>query len=134
MFINSNPTDKLSAAQYSPLTLAYLGDGVYELFVREHLLLKANKSNGKLHQEALKYVSASAQAAFCKKIHESLSDEELAVFKRGRNSNASPHKNSDVGEYKTATGLETLIGYLYLSGQNERLKEIFNLLFTDDTN
>ena len=134
MFINTTPTDKRSAAQYSPLALAYLGDGIYELYVREHLLLKANKSNGKLHQEALKYVSASAQAAFCKKILDFLSDEEMSVFKRGRNSNASPHKNSDVGEYKAATGLETLIGYLYLSGQNDRLEEIFNMLFVDESN
>ena len=134
MFINTTPTDKRSAAQYSPLALAYLGDGIYELYVREHLLLKANKSNGKLHQEALKYVCASAQAAFCKKILDVLSDEEMSVLKRGRNSNASPHKNSDVGEYKTATGLETLIGYLYLSGQNDRLEEIFNMLFADESN
>ena len=87
-----------------------------------------------MHQEALKYVSASAQAAFCKKILDFLSDEEKSVFKRGRNSNASPHKNSDVGEYKAATGLETLIGYLYLSGQNDRLEEIFNMLFADESN
>ena len=131
MFINITPTDKRSAAQYSPLALAYLGDCVYELNVREHLLLKANKSNGKLHTEALQYVSASAQATFYKKILETLTDEELAVFKRGRNSNASPHKNSDVGEYKAATGLETLIGYLYLSGQNERLAQLFKIIFEE---
>lgn len=131
MFINTTPTDKRSAAQYSPLALAYLGDCVYELNVRERLLHKANKSNGKLHAEALQYVSASAQADFCKKILEILTDEELAVFKRGRNSNASPHKNSDVGEYKAATGLETLIGYLYLSGQNERLAQLFKIIFEE---
>lgn len=132
MFINTTPTDKRSAAQYSPLALAYLGDCIYELHVREHLLLKANKSNGKLHQEALKYVSASAQAAFCRLVLEILTDEELAIYKRGRNSNSSPHKNSDIGEYKSATGLETLIGYLYLSGQNDRLEEIFKLIFSND--
>ena len=132
MFTNINPMDKRSAAQYSPLALAYLGDGIYELNVREHLLLKANKSNGKLHTEALRYVSASAQAMFCNEILEILTEEELAVFKRGRNSNATPHKNSNVGEYKAATGLETLIGYLYLSGQNDRLSVIFNLIFSKD--
>ena len=129
MFTNITPTDRHSAAQYSPLALAYLGDSVYELNVREHLLLKANKSNGKLHTEALKYVSASAQAKFFEKISPILTEDELTVFKRGRNSHASPHKNSDVGEYKTATGLETLIGYLYLSGQSDRLTEIFNIIF-----
>ena len=132
MFTNTNPTDTRSAAQYSPLALAYLGDSVYELHVREHLLLKANKSNGKLHTDALKYVSASAQAKFFEKISSILTEDELTVFKRGRNSNASPHKNSDVGEYKTATGLETLIGYLYLSGQNDRLAEIFNIIFKEE--
>lgn len=132
MFTNVTPTDKRTAAQYSPLALAYLGDCVYELNVREFLLLKANRSNGKLHNDALKYVSASAQAQYFERILPILTEEEESVFKRGRNSNSSPHKNSDIGEYKTATGLETLIGYLYLSGQNERLTEIFNLIFYDE--
>lgn len=132
MFINTEPKDKHSAAQYSPLALAYLGDSVYELKVREYLILKANKSNGKLHHEALKYVSASAQSSFCKSIVNILSEEELAIFKRGRNANAAPHKNTDVCEYKIATGLETLIGYLYLSGQNVRLEEIFKFIFENE--
>lgn len=131
MFINVSPVDIKTASLYSPLTLAYLGDCVYELAVREHLVQKANKPNGKLHAEALAFVSASSQAKFCEKILSVLSEDETAIYKRGRNADSSPHKNSDIGEYKSATGLEALIGYLYLTGSTERLITIFDIIFAE---
>ena len=117
-----------SAAMYSPLTLAYLGDAVYELYVRENLVLRANESNGKLHAEALQYVSAKGQCAFFKKIEAELTPEELIIYKRGRNSDAVPGRNNDIADYKRATGVETLFGYLYLSGNTDRMEYLFSLL------
>lgn len=128
MLINDHSISARAAAMYSPLTLAYLGDAVYELMVREKLVLRANESNGKLHFEALQYVSAKGQCAFFHKIEEHLTAEEVAVYKRGRNSDAVPGKNNSVAEYKMSTGVEALFGYLYLSGQAERLEYLFSFI------
>ena len=115
----------LQAAQYSPLTLAYLGDGVYELLVREMLVKKGNMPNGRLHAEATHYVSAKGQSEGFLKIEPFLTEDELHIFRRGRNADSTPNKNNDIEEYKRATGLEALFGYLYLSENTERIKELF---------
>lgn len=129
MLKNDHPISEGQAKQYSPLTLAYLGDGVYELLVRETLVLRDNRPNGQLHREALRFVSATAQSNGLETILPLLTEAEEAIFKRGRNSDAVGHRNSDVIQYKRATGLETLFGYLYLTGQTERLEELFRILY-----
>ena len=111
--------------QMSPLVLAYMGDAVYEKYIREFVIRQGLCKNGLLHKKSIKYVSAKAQCEILKRIENELTEEEQDVVRRGRNSN--PHstaKNADVVEYKYATGFEALIGYLYLTGQEERLEEI----------
>ena len=111
----------------SPLTWAYVGDAVYELFVRVNLVNNANMKPHKLHIESIKYVKAGAQAEILKKIEDKLTDKEKEVVKRGRNAeNHHLPKNATVQEYMYSTGFEALIGYLYLTKRDERLKEILN--------
>jgi len=110
---------------YNPLVLAYLGDAVYELYIRSYLVSRSSFPAGELHKQAKKYVSASAQSGILGAIEGILTEEELAIYKRGRNSNsASSPKNADMAQYRRATGLEALIGYLYLKGNDDRLDEI----------
>ena len=107
----------------SPLALAFVGDGVYSLFVRERLLAKANRPVGDLHRLAVEAVRAEAQSAAVERLLPVLTAEELAVFKRGRNA----HTARTGAEYHRATGLESLFGYLYLDGRTDRLRELFAL-------
>ena len=111
--------DKIKLITMSPLVLAYLGDTVYESYIREHLIRQnINRKVNNLHKLAIQYSKAKAQATI---IHE----EEMKIFKRGRNqkSHTAP-KNADIIDYKYATGFEALIGYLYLSEDKERLEYI----------
>lgn len=120
------------ARQLNPLVLAFLGDAVFELVVRSILVRENNQlSAHKLHVKAISYVKAHAQSEAMKKIMELLNDEELTVFKRGRNTkSATVPKNADVQEYRTATGFETLVGYLYITGQEQRLQELLvNIIY-----
>ena len=106
---------------YSPLALAYMGDAVYDLIFRTAVVQKGNTSAHKLHIQATRYVKAPAQAELADAIIEKLTAQELAVYKRGKN--AKPYtmaKNATLAEYKKATGLEALMGYLYLTDQMER--------------
>ena len=107
----------------SPLALAFVGDGVYSLFVRERLLAQANRPVGDLHRLAVEAVRAEAQSAAVERLLPVLTEEELAVFKRGRNA----HTARTGAEYHRATGLESLFGYLYLDGRADRLRELFAL-------
>ena len=110
---------------YSPLTLAYIGDAVYDLIFRTDVVLQGNTSANKLHNKTVQYVKAPAQARLIESIMEELSEEEIAVYKRGRN--AKPYtmaKNATMGEYKKATGLEALMGYLYLTEQMDRALQL----------
>ena len=121
-----SPLSEAEARMYSPLTLAFLGDAVYSLLVRNMLSLQANKPTGKLHKESIKYVNASFQAEVIKELLPSLTEEETAVFKRGRNAHSSHSpKNQDAADYRYATGLEALYGYLYLCGNTKRIAEVF---------
>ncbi len=109
----------------SPLVWAYVGDGVYELFVRTKLIEKSNAKPHKLHIESIKYVKAGAQADILKKLEDILTEEEKDIVRRGRNTqNHHVAKNASTADYSQSTGFEALIGYLYLSKQDERLKEI----------
>ena len=109
----------------SPLTWAYVGDAVYELYVRVNLVNSTNMKPHKLHIESIKYVRAGAQAEILKKIEDKLTEKEKKIVKRGRNAeNHHLPKNATVQEYMYSTGFEALIGYLYLTKQDERLKEI----------
>ncbi len=123
--MNNNDSLCLSpdlARGYSPLALAFIGDAVYESFIRTKILLKANMSANKLHKEAVKFVKASAQCKAASALLPTLSEEETEIFKRGRNAHsASVPKNADVTEYRFATGFEALMGYLYLTGNSARL-------------
>lgn len=113
---------------YAPLALAFVGDGVYELYVRTRLMRKGSLQANKLHRLATQYVKAGAQAVSVRAILDKLSEEESAVYRRGRNAkSATVPKNADVAEYRMATGFEALLGYLYLSGRAERLHEIMEL-------
>lgn len=118
--------DKSELITLSPLVLAYLGDTVYESYIREYLIKQNNQRKvNDLHKRAIKYVKAKAQADIIHEIEKDLTDEERRVYKRGRNqkSNTSP-KNADIIDYKHATGFEALIGYLYLNNESDRLKYI----------
>ncbi len=120
------PLSEKEARLYSPLTLAFLGDAVYSLLVRNMLSLEANKPTGKLHKQSIKYVNASFQAEMIKTLLPHLTKEESAIFKRGRNAHsAHSPKNQNASDYRYATGLEALYGYLYLYGNTQRIKEIF---------
>ncbi len=111
----------------SPLTWAYIGDCVYELYIRTELINKTNLKPHKLHIESIKYVKAKAQAEILQNIYEELTEEEKDIVRRGRNTeNHHLPKNSNVQEYMYSTAFEALIGYLYLTKNNKRLKEILN--------
>lgn len=115
--------------QYSPNTLAFIGDTVYELFVREALVTEANRPVSELNRRKVSLVNCEAQAEAVRKITPNLTDEELAVYKRGRNAfTKNTPKNSSVADYHSATGLEALFGYLYLSGRVDRLRELFEIV------
>ena len=119
-------------AQLAPLSLAYMGDTVYDLFVRTMLLETTTLTVHGLHQRAAKLVCAKAQAAAFRAIEPLLSEKELSVYKRGRNSHiGTVPKSASIMDYRTATGLEALIGFLYLSGENERLNEIMRLILSE---
>ncbi len=129
MIKNENPKSKKTVSLFSPLTLAYIGDSVFDLMVKERLLKDENIPNGKLHRRATRYVSAVGQSKAVDFLLPVFTDEELAVFKRGRNCEVNPGKNSDIREYHRATGLEALIGYLYLCGETERAEYFTDLIF-----
>ena len=118
--------DKIKLITMSPLVLASLGDTVYESYIREHLIRQnINRKVNNLHKLAIQYSKAKAQATIIHELEDELTEEEMKIFKRGRNqkSHTAP-KNADIIDYKYATGFEALIGYLYLSEDKERLEYI----------
>jgi len=120
---------EVKAKQLSPLNLAFIGDAIYEILVREMLVCDANRPVNDLHHESVKYVSAAAQTEAFEKIKECLTEEEMAQFKRGRNAKVGhlPKSASDA-QYHTATGVEALFGYLYLTNHQDRIKELFDII------
>lgn len=115
--------------QYSALTLAYIGDCIYEIYVRSYLISDGNHKVNDLHKAATSYVRASAQASFFHRIENLLTEEETAAFHRGRNTKSHPPKNADVLEYKTATGVEAMLGHLYIKKEFKRISELMDKLF-----
>lgn len=113
----------------SPLTLAFVGDGVFELLVRERLLKNGSMPAGKLHKMAVERVRASAQAKAYPALEAVLEEEELDILRRGRNANTTKApKSCTPGEYRMATAIEALFGYLYLQGRTERLHTLYELI------
>jgi len=113
--------------QMSPLTWAYVGDAVYELIIRTHLTNTTNLKPHKLHITSIKYVKAKAQAEILKKLEMVLTDEEQEIVRRGRNTQTNhTAKNASMQDYMYSTAFEALIGYLYLTKQEERLKQIID--------
>ena len=119
---------KDEARMLNPLQLALVGDGVYEVFIRNYILSSNSElSAHKMHKEAIAYVKAKSQSLAMHKLEDELTEEELYIFKRGRNTkSATVPKNADVRDYRMATGFESLIGYIYLIGNKERLSYIMN--------
>ena len=113
---------------YSPLTLAFLGDGVFDLIIRTVIVERGNRAPESLHKKKSAVVKAQTQARMAESILESLSEEELAVYKRGRNAKSySVAKNASVSDYRRATGFEALLGYLYLQDKEDRVIELVKL-------
>lgn len=119
------PGKKQDIRTYSPLTLAYVGDAVYDLIIRTVVVQRANRPANDLHRITVKYVSANAQSKIVQALMEDLTEEEQSVYRRGKNS--KPHttaKNASVADYMKATGFEAVIGYLYLTEQMPRILEL----------
>lgn len=116
------------ARMLNPLQLALIGDGVFEVFIRNYILMKnTSLSANKIHVKAIGYVKAKSQACIMHEIELLLTEEEESIYKRGRNAKSpTVPKNADVRDYRTATGFEALIGYLYLTGNKERLEFILS--------
>lgn len=112
---------------YSPLTLAFIGDGVYDLVIRTMIVEKGNAPVNKLHKQVSNLVKAPAQMELFHRIEDMLTEEELAIYKRGRNAKSfTSAKNASITEYRIATGLEALIGYLYLDNRFGRVLELIH--------
>ncbi len=118
--------------EVSPLDLAFIGDTVYDMLVRQMLVCSANRPIADLQKESVKYVSAPAQAEAVRKIEGALTEEELRIFKSGRNAKVGHlPKNATEAQYHAATGLEALFGYLYLAGREGRVSELFNMIMEE---
>ena len=127
--IGDAPISEKDARMLSPLKLAYLGDAVLDLYVREHMVKNDMGKAGKLHKKAVSIVNATAQARFAQSLEPTFSETEADIFRRGRNAKSGMvPKNSPVADYRIATGFEALLGYLYLCGQYDRLNEILDTL------
>lgn len=123
---------KVDEKQLNSLALAYMGDAVYELYVRHHLLQSGKVRPNQLHKEATAYVSAKSQSKYLHKLMEmeALTEAEVTIVKRGRNAKSgSVPKNTDVQTYRYSTAFEALIGYLYLAGNEERIEELISTIF-----
>lgn len=120
--------DSIQIKTISPLVLAYMGDAIYESYIRDHLIYKnPHMKVNDLHKRTTKYVRAKSQANIISKLEQDLSEEEMNIFKRGRNQKShTVPKNADILDYRHATGFEAVIGYLHLINDIERLKYIIN--------
>lgn len=119
----------ISPNSLNPISLAFLGDAIYEVFVREHLALSGDRPPETLHRLAVGFVSANAQAKAMERIMPVLTPDEITAFKRGRNAKVSHiPKGASPAVYHSATGFEALFGYLYLKNENERMEELFRII------
>lgn len=119
---------EVNIKEYSPLALAYIGDSIYDLIIKSLVLNEGNKQVQKMHKETSTYVQASAQSLMMRKIQEHLTEEEHAIYKRGRNAKSvSPAKNQSITDYRRATGFEALMGYLYLKKEWKRMIDLVKI-------
>lgn len=119
---------EVDAASYSPLVLAYIGDCIYDLIIKTMIISRGNKQVHKLHEETSRFVQASTQSLMMRKMQEHLTEEEHAVYRRGRNAKSvSPAKNQSITDYRRATGFEALLGYLYLKKEYQRVMELVKI-------
>ncbi len=127
MFKLGEKMDKVKATNLNSVVLAFVGDAVYSLFVRERLTFLTDLKTGELNKMATSEVNASAQATFAQEIMPLFNEEELAIFKRGRNAKKpTKAKHASVADYNVSTGLEAVLGYLYIIGDFERLNYLLN--------
>ena len=120
--------EEVDIREYSPLTLAYIGDCIYDLVIKSLVINEGNKQVNKLHQETSRLVQASTQSLMMRAMQEHLTEEEHAVYKRGRNAKSvSPAKNQSITDYRRATGFEALLGYLYLKKDYKRLLDLVKI-------
>lgn len=120
--------EEVDIQTYSPLALAYIGDCVYDLIIKNLMLSKGNRQVQKIHQDTSKLVQASTQSLMMRTMQEHLTEEEHAVYKRGRNAKSvSPAKNQTVTDYRRATGFEALLGYLYLKKEWKRMVDLVKI-------
>ena len=125
--IIASPMDEQEAKSLNPLVLAYIGDAIYEVYIRKYLILTQNTLVNQLHKSATSFVNAEAQAMIIHSIMDDLTEIESTIVKRGRNSKSgSVPKNASLSDYKYATGLESLFGYLYITGSEERLIQLIS--------
>ncbi len=127
MLMHENLDEKI-LNQYSPLLLAYIGDAVYELSVRTQLVAAGQRRIKDIHHDAVEKVRAECQAKIVRRIYDRLTEHEKEIVRRARNTKSTPPKNVDLQDYRWSTGLEALIGYLYLKGDQDRLADIFRLI------
>lgn len=119
---------KVDIRGYSPLTLAYIGDCVYDMVIRTVVVGRGNTSAANLHKRTVRFVNAKTQAEMIEALQELLTEEEAAVYRRGRNAkSATTAKNASVADYRKATGMEALLGYLYLQDKMDRVIELIRL-------
>ncbi len=119
---------EVDANSYSPLALAYIGDSIYDLIIKTLVVNEGNKQVHKLHMRTIHFVQASAQSRMMRVLQDRLTQEEHAVYKRGRNTKSvSPAKNQSVTDYRRATGFEALMGYLYLKKEWGRMLELVQI-------
>lgn len=124
----ASQTEAWDVREYSPLTLAYMGDAVYELLIRTKVVTHGNAPVNKLNKKASQLAKAGAQSAMAEILAEYFTEEELSVYKRGRNAHSyTKAKNATTGDYRRATGFEAVFGYLYLKGDMLRISELFSL-------
>lgn len=122
----------LPLGQMSPVVLAYIGDAVFEIYIRQRLVAASSRKPHELHRAATGYVSAAAQARLLQRWMPLLTEEEADIVRRGRNTKSGqPPKNADPGDYRHATALECLVGYLYYRGDKERLEQLIELAFAE---
>lgn len=129
----TTPVDERTAYLMSPITLAFVGDAVQQLYIRGALALSTDKKNGELHKLASQKIKASSQADAAERLLSVFTEQEADVFRRARNHHSTSHaKNASIVDYKKATGFEAVVGYLYLSGNTERLSLILQKGYEED--
>lgn len=120
--------EEVDIATYSPLTLAYIGDSIYDLIIKSLVISHGNKQVNKLHKDTSNLVQASTQSLMMRTMQEHLTEEEHAIYKRGRNAKSvSPAKNQSITDYRRATGFEALLGYLYLKKEWKRMLDLVKI-------